>query len=191
MTTNKCSNGVHVKSCFGLTRVRTALALATFISWGLVRIASGQVTGQIVQQFYLPFPETDFKTSLQAIAAGNAVSNQIMTTVAIVVGTTNTIIVYDHWEDGYENDLAKPTQPTTQIWGDGNTNNGVAPGYPNDILPQGAVIILTNVVSLPRNPSVVQVRWPRPHRRDQGGDGNAGRLGHEYRHADGHRNRGL
>ena len=108
-----------------------------------------------------------------------------------MVGTTNTVIVYDHWEDGYENDLANPTQPSTLIWGDGNTNNGVAPGYPNDILPPGAVITLTNVVALPRNPSVVQVRRARPHRRDAGSDCDAGGLGDEYRHADGHRNGGL
>ena len=140
----------------GLARLRLALFLATMVWWGLVKIASAQVTGQIVQQFFVPFPETDFKTSLQAIAAANAVSNQILTTVSIVVGTTNTIIVYDHWEDGYENDLNNPMQPSTLIWGDGNTNNGAAPGYPNNILPPGAVITLTNVVTLPRNPSVVK-----------------------------------
>jgi uncharacterized repeat protein (TIGR01451 family) len=127
--------------------------------WGLVTTASGQVTGQIVQQFFVPFPEADFKTSLQAIAAGNptgnGISNQIMTTISIVVGTSNTIIVYDHWEDGYENDLNNPTQPSTLIWGNGNTNTP-APGYPSNILPPGAVITLTNVVTLPRNPSVVQ-----------------------------------
>ena len=131
------------------------MGLGALLLWGLVTTTSGQVTGQIVQQFFVPFPETDFKTSLQAIAAGNAVSNQIMTTVSIVVGTTNTIIVYDHWEDGYENDLSHPVQASTLIWGDGNTNTP-APGYPSNILPPGAVITLTNVVTLPRNPSAVQ-----------------------------------
>jgi len=135
------------------------LGLGALLLWGLVTTASGQVTGQIVQQFFVPFPEADFKTSLQAIAAGNptgnGISNQIMTTISIVVGTSNTIIVYDHWEDGYENDLNNPTQPSTLIWGNGNTNTP-APGYPSNILPPGAVITLTNVVTLPRNPSVVQ-----------------------------------
>jgi hypothetical protein len=126
------------------------------VSCGLARIANAQVTGQVVQQFFVPFPETDFKTSLQAIAIGTTVTTNLETIVSIVVGATNTIIVYDHWEDGYENDLNNPVQASTQIWGDGNTNNGVAPGYPNDILPPGAVITLTNVVTLPRNPSVVK-----------------------------------
>ncbi len=126
------------------------------MAWGLVRIASAQVTGQIVQQFFVPFPETDFKASLQSIATSATVGTNMQTIVAIVVGATNTIVVYDHWEDGYENDLATPVQANTRIWGDGNTNNGVAPGYTNDLLPLGTVITLTNVVGLPRNPSVVR-----------------------------------
>src|ERR1017187_4510879 len=139
MTTIKSSSAVHSTPRHGLTRLRLALYLAALVLLGLAKIASAQVTGQIVQQFFVPFPETDFKTSLQAIAAANAVSNQILTTVSIVVGTSNTIIVYDHWEDGYENDLNHPVQTNTLVWGDGNTNTP-APGYPSNILPLGAVI---------------------------------------------------
>ena len=69
MTTNKNGSGVLVQSRLGWTRIRAALALTIVVAWGLVKIASAQVTGQIVQQFYVPFPEADFKTSLQAIAA--------------------------------------------------------------------------------------------------------------------------
>ena len=61
----------------GANGIKLALVLVSLATLGLVRIASAQVTGQIVQQFYVPFPEADFKTSLQAIAAANAVSNQI------------------------------------------------------------------------------------------------------------------
>src|ERR1035438_411943 len=105
MTTIKSSSAVLSTPRHGLTWSRLTLYLMTLVLWGLAKSASAQVTGQIVQQFFVPFPEADFKTSLQAIAAANAVSNQILTTVSIVVGTSNTIIVYDHWEDGYENDL--------------------------------------------------------------------------------------
>jgi uncharacterized repeat protein (TIGR01451 family) len=119
------------------------------------RLASGALSQQIVQQFYVPFPETDFQASLQGITSDN-VGTQMQTILSIVVGTTNTVVVYDHWEDGYENDLNNPTQPNTQVWGDGILTNGVAPGYTNDLLPPGAVITLTNIVSLPRNPSTLR-----------------------------------
>src|ERR1039458_3543386 len=109
MTTTACRSAVLVGPRRGLARSRAALALATLVFWGVTKVASAQVSAQVVQQFFVPFPETDFKASLEAIAAANAVSNQILTTVSIVVGTTNTILVYDHWEDGYENDLNHPT----------------------------------------------------------------------------------
>ena len=140
----------------GRRPARSILAVVAFTLWATTHVASAALPQQIVQQFFVPFPETDFKTSLQAISTGTTVSNQIQTTLSIVVGTTNTIIVYDHWEDGYENDLNNPTQPSTQVWGDGILTNGVAPGYTNDILPPGAVITLTNVVTLPRNPSTIK-----------------------------------
>lgn len=41
----------------------------------------------------------------------------------------------------------EPSQRTTLIWGDGNTANGVAPGYPNDIIPPGGFIVLDNEFS--------------------------------------------
>src|SRR5262249_35911910 len=93
------------------------------------------------------------QTSLQAIAGSDSAGTNVQTVLSIVVGTTNTVLIYDHWEDGYENDLNNPVQSTTQIWGDGILTNGVAPGTTNDILPLGSVITLTNIVSLPRNPS--------------------------------------
>ena len=54
------------------------------------------------------------------------------------------MIIYDHWEDGYETDITNPKQVTTLVWGDGNPANGVAPGYPNDIIPPGGNIVLDN-----------------------------------------------
>ena len=44
-----------------------------------------------------------------------------------------TVIIYDHWEDGYEAESNNPIQLTTETWGDGNLSNGIAPGYPTDI----------------------------------------------------------
>ena len=107
----------------------------------------------LVQEFYLPMPEAQINQANNAIISGTSTS--INSIFSIVVTGTGTVIYYDQWEDGYEVNLASPTQSTTQIWGDGNTNNGVAPGYPTDILPVGAVITLTNAVPQPRNPATI------------------------------------
>ena len=111
----------------GLAQARFRFALAALALWQLASVASAQLTQQVVQQFFVPFPETDFQISLRAIdTTGTPVGTDLNTVIAIAIGTTNTIITYDHWEDGYENDLNNPIQVTTQIWGDGNTNNNSA-----------------------------------------------------------------
>src|ERR1039458_8876922 len=105
----------------------------------------------LVQEFYLPMPEPQIYQANSVIVSGSG--STIASTFSIVVTGAGTVIYYDQWEDGYETDLSHPAQPSTQIWGDGNTNNGVAPGFPNDLLPAGAGITLTNNVTLPRNPA--------------------------------------
>ncbi|MEO7341249.1 MAG: SdrD B-like domain-containing protein [Luteolibacter sp.] len=101
--------------------------------------------------FFIPFPEADFQTSLKAIdISGTPVGNSMKTIISMVIPTAGTIVRYDQWEDGYEADLNAPVQSTTQIWGDGNLSNGVAPGYPNDVFPAGATVKLSNNVALPR-----------------------------------------
>ncbi len=138
----------HRRAGFGLL---CALALCCLPA----HIGRAALSQPIIQQFFVPMPEADLQTSLNTIdSTGTKVGNTIKVTLAIVVGQTNTVIVYDQWEDGYENDLNNPTQSSTLIWGDGNTKTP-APGYPNNILPAGAVILLTNNVTLPRNPSVM------------------------------------
>ncbi len=119
-------------------------------------VATAAALPAVRQTFFVPFPEADFQTSLKAIdTTGTAVGNQIKSTISIVVPTAGTIIVYDHWEDGYEADPSNPTQSSTQIWGDGNPAHGQPPGYPSNILPAGAVIKLQNVVNLPRSAGTI------------------------------------
>lgn len=67
---------------------------------------------------------------------------------AITVAETGTVITYDQWEGGYEPDITFPVQTTTQVWGDGDLNNGVAPGDPggDDILAAGQLITLNDVM---------------------------------------------
>ena len=84
-------------------------------------------------------------------------------TSAVVVGD-DTVIVYDHWEDGYEADSANRVQASTQVWGDGDPSNGdaetgglctPATACEGDKLKAGATFTLKNDVPLPRDASVL------------------------------------
>jgi len=103
-------------------------------------------TAALPKTFYLPFPENaDLKKAL--VSAGNDASNNTANArrvISIRANYSATIIYYDHWEDGYEPTAGTRTQSTTEIWGDGNTSNGTAPGYPTDIFPEGAIITIDN-----------------------------------------------
>ena len=129
-----------------------AILLAT-----MVILLSGLSTraGNLVQQFYLPMPEAQISQANSVIVTGSA--GAISSTFSIIVTGDGTVINYDQWEDGYEVDLANPTQSTTQIWGDGNDAHGIPPGFAHNPLglPAGTVITLTNSVPLPRNPSQI------------------------------------
>ncbi len=74
---------------------------------------------------------------------------------SIGIAATNTIIYYDHWEDGYEIDLENPVQTTTEIWGDGDLTNGVAPGYPSDIFSNGDVVAIESIITGPPNAGTI------------------------------------
>ncbi len=102
-----------------------------------------------VQFFYVPKPEDQLLLALQTIENGGPSANPInpvQTYVSIAATAGGTIIYYDQWEDGYETNIANPTQSTTQIWGDGVLTNGVAPGTNNDLITAGTVLVLNNAV---------------------------------------------
>ena len=109
----------------------------------------------LVQEFYLPMPEAQIYQANNSIISGTG--STTLSTFSIVVTGDGTVIYYDQWEDGYETDLSNPTQPTTQIWGDGNDAHGIPPGFAHNPsgLPAGTVITLTNAVTLPRNPATI------------------------------------
>jgi hypothetical protein len=76
--------------------------------------------------------------------------------IAITISTTNTVIWYDEWEDGYDLDVAVSTAKTTQIWGDGDATNGCAPNVKPctnlaDVLTAGMSFLLESNVVLPRS----------------------------------------
>ncbi|MCE7044534.1 Ig-like domain-containing protein [Dyadobacter sp. CY312] len=108
--------------------------------------------------FYLPFPENTTQLLASLRSAGNSTTNNVAnmrTAVSLSIPYPSTIVVYDHWEDGYEADINTPTQGTTQIWGDGILSNGVAPGTTNDLIPPGFTITMDNTFAYTRPTSTV------------------------------------
>ena len=83
-------------------------------------------------------------------------SNTIETVISIKIPYPGMRIVWDEWEDGYEANSLNPTQSTTKVWGDGDPYNGIAPGFPTDIIPAGGSIVLDNTMNAnPRNPAQI------------------------------------
>ncbi|MCO5230462.1 MAG: tandem-95 repeat protein [Chitinophagales bacterium] len=107
--------------------------------------------------YYMPFPEnnTQLRQSLLSAASTNSLTANARNVTSIVVPYPGTVIHYDHWEDGYEVDIKNPTQITTKIYGDGDLTNGIAPGYPSDIIPPGAYIEFDEIFPWNRTTSVL------------------------------------
>ena len=125
-----------------------ATTIALVVASAVVTRAAGP---PVVQTYYVPFPEDKLLQTFQYLWGGRSSSlNQyypvdpMSTVVNITVPLADTIVYYDHWEDGYEPDLESPQQVTTQVWGDGNTANGVPPGIPSDVIQPGQVVGLYN-----------------------------------------------
>jgi uncharacterized repeat protein (TIGR01451 family) len=115
-----------------------------------------------VQHYYVPLPEDQIYNALKAIYPGSQscpaapnVANPINSYISISVISDNTIIYYDHWEDGFEIDVSRPEQATTEIWGDGNPANGAPPGIANDLIMADSVIVLNNPVNINTLRSVI------------------------------------
>jgi uncharacterized repeat protein (TIGR01451 family) len=122
-----------------------------------------------IQTFYVPLPEEDlFKLTFEAINSNNA-SPPITSLISFAISTTGTVIWYDHWEDGYEEDATNPLKSTTQVWGDGDISNGCAPNVvacnddSDDVFVAGDSVVIQNDVELDldaspsRNPD--QIRY--------------------------------
>ena len=63
----------------------------------------------------------------------------------VTITQAGTWVYYDHFEDGYEAAISYPTQTTSEVWGDGDLNNGRAPGDADDVLAAGQIVILNDV----------------------------------------------
>jgi len=106
----------------------------------------------VVQTFFIPFDEEEINIALNTIDDfGGAIGNTVRSTISIVGGITNSVLFWDHWEDGYEYNILVPTQSTTQIWGDNNPANGIPPGFASDRVNQGDIVSLINDIPIPRS----------------------------------------
>jgi len=121
-----------------------------------------------VQVYYVPLPESDALTVLDAIHTD--ADPPMYTYLSISIGFDSTNVYYDQWEDGYATDIANPspselyngvTNPAgVQIWGNGLAADGCAPNINGvafactdgaDVLNAGDNIIPHNLVPEPRD----------------------------------------
>ncbi|MFV0371669.1 MAG: hypothetical protein ACK5JI_08570 [Azonexus sp.] len=119
----------------------------------------------IAQVHFVSMPEDQIESGITNVYTGGppggSPSNVIETVIAITATSSKTIVIYDHWEDGYETDLSNPLQSTTKVWtytdadgwfvdtdGDGIGNNGeAAVANGTTIVADGRTLILNNNVS--------------------------------------------
>jgi len=100
--------------------------------------------------YYMPYSADDAYITLKRSGSPAIPSKNVRTIISIKISYPGMRLIWDHWEDGYETNILNPSQATTQVWGDGNIYNGIAPGYPNDIIPPGGSIVLDNTIPTPR-----------------------------------------
>ena len=140
------------------------MSIRTIKKWALAAVwalgAGGPMAAQaanVLQTFFVPLPEDEMQISLNAIDAyrGN-IGDEMRSAISLVVGTDGTIIYYDQWEDGYEAEITELAQLTSQVWGDGDPDNGYPPGFPGDLLGAGSVIRLESTIDVTRNSVTVE-----------------------------------
>ena len=81
----------------GMARIVTGLLFL-----GLIATLAGQLAAagpSIVQEFYVPLPETQAQASLKVLYPG--IGATLRSVVSVVVTGDGTIVTYDNWEDGY------------------------------------------------------------------------------------------
>ncbi|MCG8461196.1 MAG: hypothetical protein MI919_33335, partial [Holophagales bacterium] len=101
------------RSIFGLlARVAVATAL----------LAAAPAAAQLKQTFYVPIAEEEVRQiaiDINTSNSGNTTAPNPDTTRAVVsisATANSTVVYYDHWEDGYEADLANPVQASTEVF---------------------------------------------------------------------------
>ena len=103
------------------------LSVVLLLSLSLVLGAATGVLPDPVQTYFVPLPENDLFKLFWDISstrpAGAQAAGNVVSITSLAIAADNTIIYYDHWEDGYENCAKLRTQATTEICGDGDLTN--------------------------------------------------------------------
>ncbi len=141
----------------------------------LISLMSGQVAiaqalnPSPVETYYVPVTEQQALASMDAI--NSAATTPVNTYLSVAIGTDGTLLYFDHWENGYVDDIANPTLGElfsnpgqldgVQIWGNGNCEDGFPPNKDGstalscnagnaatvDSLSAGNVIVLSSAKS--------------------------------------------
>ena len=94
----------------GLVILFALLSSIIVALWG----ANFAQAAPIVQTYYVPITEPQARTWMNAQTS--TVENDTIHSVISITGTYNgTTVYYDHWEDGYEEDITNPQQSTTEV----------------------------------------------------------------------------
>ncbi|OWY60413.1 hypothetical protein B7486_69315, partial [cyanobacterium TDX16] len=140
-----------------LVRLRTAVIATLVVAATAITVIVGTTSPasagpEPVMTGYVPLPADDFMSYLENVRSST--DDTVDFTVGVTNAATGSVMYYDHWEDGFEADLANPTQSTTLVFGDNDTGNGDAADFcdvcTGDQLPQGAALIMRNDVTVPR-----------------------------------------
>lgn len=151
--------------CLGQTASKFLLFVAAILL--TLFLLSSFSDAQTVQTFFVPVTEDQIiRWSTQVINTAFPIGNDVNNVISITATFNGTVIYYDQWEDGYEDNITNPAQSTTQIWGDSNITNGAPPGC----LASGCdVINAGTVVALRNNPPPYTPNYTIPaNPRDQG-----------------------
>ena len=127
-----------------------SLALASNLSYFflIAPIPAAHAGPEPVQVTYVVVTEDQIYDYFQALYSPSG--TLIHTNISLTSAGDGAIVYYDHWEDGFEADIANPLQASTLVWGDGDLTNGIAPGYPSDLINSEDTIILENDIPTPR-----------------------------------------
>ena len=109
------------------------LSLSTVLGLlGSLLLAANTYAAYMVHDFYLPLPEDQALRSFKSVAGRSAssVGSTLESITSIVITGPDTVVHYDHCEDGYEVVINNPVQATTQIWATATTRTASRRGTP-------------------------------------------------------------